>query len=613
MDAGKLLSLVLFLLQPSQHTEVVIIHDYTVPDVKEVVQFATERWAATTILTATPAPDLSQLLVALTSFHTNDLRYMVLLCSANTTWTVFDMVSRHNLESRRLRWLVVGEEPDLAETLLHIVREGTMVGLAARVTSDLYTMHSSYVDHTNQVRFQEMGIWKDESGDGWSGSLHRPLFPDIVDLYLNFQGRQLVTMAKDNWPFFEVKILEDGTAVAGRGIDVNIISTLGHYLNFTYRVEVPADGQWGGVQEDGTVTGMVGEVASRRAHFAIDEITITASRETVVDFSYPYFFDTTTLVSRPPAEKNRSLAVFYPFSSFTWITVVLVTLLMGPLGYLFSRVHHQLTQTFDSTHNERSRNVGPSFDSGRIKWGSEPGLRGVEMFCFNMFRTIIIQGNLLPASSWPLRLVFFSWYAFCVILYAVYAGTLTAYLTKPSFDKPINSLEDLLAARERGVVAAVTSGTSTETIFKVVERNTAWISGMVSLEIYAIRYLGENYHLSLNSFYPQPYGIACPPGAPYTPTLNLVLGRMVQSGLVDKWHRDEVTKLKQSADKRMDEGQGGKSSVREEGVTVKPLALDHLQGAFYILGCGALLAANVLFIEVVTHYLTLSHSNTRTL
>ncbi|KAK3896080.1 hypothetical protein Pcinc_000267 [Petrolisthes cinctipes] len=273
MDAGKLLSLVLFLLQPSQHTEVVIIHDYTVPDVKEVVQFATERWAATTILTATPAPDLSQLLVALTSFHTNDLRYMVLLCSANTTRTVFKMVSRHNLESRRLRWLVVGEEPDLAETLLNIVREGSMV----------------------------------------------------------------------------------------------------------------------------------------------------------------------------------------------------------------------------------------------------------------------------------------------------------------------------------------------------VERNTAWISGMVSLEIYAIRYLGEDYHLSLNSFYPQPYGIVCPPGAPYTATLNLVLGRMVQSGLVDKWHRDEVTKLKQSADKRREEGQGGKTSVREEGVAVKPLALDHLQGAFYILGCGALLAANVLFIEVVTHYLTMSHSNTRTL
>lgn len=42
-----------------------------------------------------------------------------------------------------------------------------------------------------------------------------------------------------------------------------------------YRVEVPADQEWGIVKEDGTVTGMVGEVVARRAHLAINEITIT--------------------------------------------------------------------------------------------------------------------------------------------------------------------------------------------------------------------------------------------------------------------------------------------------------------------------------------------------
>ncbi|KAK3896065.1 hypothetical protein Pcinc_000252 [Petrolisthes cinctipes] len=152
MEAGLLVSLVLFLLQPSQHTEVVIIHDYTLPGVKELAESSSERWAATTILTATPAPDLSQLLVALTSFHTNDLRYMVLLCSANTTRTVFDMVSRHNLESRRVRWLVVANELNVADTLPHWLREGSMVGLAARVTSDLYNIYSSYVNQKNQVR-----------------------------------------------------------------------------------------------------------------------------------------------------------------------------------------------------------------------------------------------------------------------------------------------------------------------------------------------------------------------------------------------------------------------------------------------------------------------------
>lgn len=40
-------------------------------------------------------------------------------------------------------------------------------------------------------------------------------------------------------------------------------------------MEVPADRKWGVVRDDGTVTGMVGEVHYRRAHLAINEITIT--------------------------------------------------------------------------------------------------------------------------------------------------------------------------------------------------------------------------------------------------------------------------------------------------------------------------------------------------
>lgn len=38
---------------------------------------------------------------------------------------------------------------------------------------------------------------------------------------------------------------------------------------------MPPDQQWGRVQEDGTMTGITREVATRRVHFAIDEFTIT--------------------------------------------------------------------------------------------------------------------------------------------------------------------------------------------------------------------------------------------------------------------------------------------------------------------------------------------------
>lgn len=57
---------------------------------------------------------------------------------------------------------------------------------------------------------------------------------------------------------------------------------------------------------------------------------------------------------------------------------------------------------------------------------------------------------------------------------------------------------------------------------QVVKKNTAYMSGFVGSEIYAIKQGRELFHLARNTFNPQGYGIACHTGAPYTPTLNLM-------------------------------------------------------------------------------------------
>lgn len=56
------------------------------------------------------------------------------------------------------------------------------------------------------------------------------------------------------------------------------------------------------------------------------------------------------------------------------------------------------------------------------------------------------------------------------------------------------------------------------------------------------------------------------------------LERLVHAGLVGKWHRDEVIRLKQSARKEREESQrGGQMILEHESGTFKPLTLDHLQ------------------------------------
>lgn len=66
-----------------------------------------------------------------------------------------------------------------------------------------------------------------------SSSLRLQLVPDLLPLYSNMYGRQLVVAANNNWPFFGIRELAGGGVTPDSGIDVNILEALSSKLNFT--------------------------------------------------------------------------------------------------------------------------------------------------------------------------------------------------------------------------------------------------------------------------------------------------------------------------------------------------------------------------------------------
>lgn len=60
-----------------------------------------------------------------------------------------------------------------------------------------------------------------------------PLFPDTETLYSDFQGRELIVTANDNWPFFKLIKHENGTVVPGAGVDPTVVDVLSSKFNFT--------------------------------------------------------------------------------------------------------------------------------------------------------------------------------------------------------------------------------------------------------------------------------------------------------------------------------------------------------------------------------------------
>ncbi|XP_069193537.1 glutamate receptor ionotropic, delta-2-like [Procambarus clarkii] len=477
------------------------------------------------------------------------------------------------------------------------------VTLAVRTTPTTYTLMTSRVAASSGLpRLEAIGTWEVGPG-GPRGHLTEPLLPDPNTLYGNMGGRQLVVSANADWPFFGLKSLPGGGVQPDSGIDIQIMNTLGQFLNFTYRVVSPADGQWGGPLPDGSVSGLIGQVARRESHLAICELTITANRETVVDFTTTYYLETVTLVSRAPAEKSRAFAVFSTFTTEVWVCILASTVAVGPLVSVVGRVVALYTE--------------------------RPPHRQLPEYSFHVFRSLVSQGNLLRPSNWPHRLLFFCWYLFCFYIYALYSGTLTAVLASPTYEKPIDGLVDLPKAAAEGYTIGTTSDSSLEFIFKeategiykqvwqlfnhkdrsksffrspeqgfakILVEKIVVVNAQLNSEVRAAQHGRESYHMARNTFYPQAYGIACNKGSPFLPKFNQMLRRITEAGLIMRWKEQEISKISGRSPSR----RGLSSDRGPSAITMK-----HLQAAFFVLLLGLVVGLLMLGAEAALSMLWL--------
>ncbi|XP_076068494.1 uncharacterized protein LOC143040943 [Oratosquilla oratoria] len=374
-----------------------------------------------------------------------------------------------------------------------------------------------------------------------------------------------------------------------------------------------------------------------------------------------------------------------------WFLLVFTVSLIGPVTYAFIWYNNRILPP-TSTHT-------------------------LEELSFNAFRSFVVQGNRLRISG-TLRCIAFTWFFFCFLINALYAGTLTAFLAIPAFEKPLDSLQDLLeAAGTKGLIFTVMNGSSNEALFQearsglykrvrdvafrpadslvsgsdegvdrpamifsqvrqfeitimtlhkkhdsalhvifvmtaivvtptkraiireitafdtqqsprfrlgnvrkasyidsktysspsgVHQDNTAYIHARLAI-ITRIHKRGRNrYYLARRSFYPQAYGIAFRSGSPFRFSINKQLRRLSESGLVDKWAKDELGKLRgetddEGADVRGPEVEPGeRPGGRPGGREGEPgaITLSHLQAAFYLLFFGWFFAFGALVGEI---------------
>ncbi|XP_068201564.1 glutamate receptor ionotropic, delta-2-like [Palaemon carinicauda] len=527
--------------------------------------------------------------------------FLLTICASRNIMDIFQKIRDFHLESHLVKWLLIMEDETERDGVISwldgILNEGTQVTIISKNPEVYFDVFTSHVTLHGATGFSYRGLW-----DRSSGRLLPLLIRDDLHLYLNMKGRMLTVTALNVWPFFAFgKQYPDGSYEAKEGIDVRIIDTLSYALNFTYRVVRPPDGAWGYPQPDGTVTGMIGMVARREAHLAITIIAINEKREEVVDFTIGYYRGFLKIYSRAPKQKNRALAVLSSFTLQVWMCIMAATIVTGLLAYL-------TVDALDANRKETSH-LGRAQD-----------------YVFSMFRNLVVQGNRLHPRKWPERLIFLSWYFFCLIVSALYSGMLTAVLAIPSYEKPIDSLEDLPRAVKAGYTIGVMADSTNEYLFRdatdgiykntwklfthedrsksfvdspatgiarVLERRYIYMGPAVLGDAMAKKHGTDQFHFGREVFYPQDAAIACPSGAPYLITFNRVLTRLVEGGLNVKWEKDEIGKI---ADKR---------SADEVRPRISAITITHLQAAFFVVVIGNVISAVILLIENIAYFLIL--------
>ncbi|KAK7076309.1 hypothetical protein SK128_001033 [Halocaridina rubra] len=537
-------------------------------------------------------------------------RHIFVLCSKKNIKKLLQLISVNDLENPQFWWVILTNE-EIVEDIKGLIREGSQVLVIKVISQYSVKFYSTSVDNKNNISFIEGGSWRLIDGTA-KDRVSPDLFLPITDFYKDFHGRQLLVKANNNPPFHGLKKLEDGTFMSDSGIDVSIVNALSQSLNFSWRVERPRDGKWGGPLPDGTVSGMIGEVSRREAHLAICEITITDLRETVVDFTTPYYFESLTIVTSAPPEKNRAFAILSPFplqvtgsAAMVWLCISFAILILGSLLKI-------MTMIMKSYLNEKEVDERDKLQMQKFT---------LERFTFNIYRSLLIQSNLLETSFWPHRLVYIFWYLFCFYVLALYSATLTAVLITPSFEEPIDYLTDVVQAVEkRQYSLGVTGDSAFEYLFKEAKEgiyqkiytlfnhknrsksffshpdvgfevlgneNFIFFNSEVSSKIRAIKKGLDRYHFGRQTFYPQGYGIACNTGAPYREKFNEMLVFMREGGLISKWADEELVKVAGKS-KRTSDTTSGRAKV---------ISLKHLQAAFFILLIGFIFAGVVLMGE----------------
>ncbi|KAM6932238.1 glutamate receptor ionotropic, kainate 4 isoform 2-T2 [Lycodopsis pacificus] len=483
-------------------------------------------------------------------------------------------------------------------SLMNYLRMVELEGLTGHIEFNSKGQRSNYalrIMQNSKDGLRQIGLWHSEDGL----SMERKL-PSINVTDTLFNTTLTITTILEN-PY--VMLRQNHQELEGNdryeGFCVDMLKELADILKFKYRIRLVGDGLYGVPGANGTWTGMVGELISRKADLAVAGLTITAEREKVIDFSKPFMTLGISIMYRVHLGRRPGYFSFLdPFSPGVWLFMLLAYLAVSCVLFLVARLTPYEWYNPHPCLKGRCNLLINQYSLGNSFWFPVGGF--------------MQQGSTIAPRALSTRCVSGVWWAFTLIIISSYTANLAAFLTVQRMEVPIESVDDL--ADQTAIEYGTMHGGSTMTFFQnsryqTYQRMWNFMHSkqpsvfVKSTEEGIARVLNSNYayllESTMNEYYRQRncnltqigglldtkgYGIGMPLGSVYRDEFDLAILKMQED------NRLEIFKRKW--------WDGGKCP-KEEDHRAKGLGMENIGGIFVVLVCGLLVAIFMAVLEFV--------------
>jgi hypothetical protein len=420
-----------------------------------------------------------------------------------------------------------------------------------------------------------------------------PTFPS------NLEGCPIAvsTFVYEPFVFGPVTVTTDNNSTVLRykdGFEIKLLNLISKEINASvvFLPPPPKVEMWGRHFENGTWTGIKGNVIHGRADLCLCATVTTEDAAALMDPTVTYFRGGFVWVVPYPARFPRWLSVFRVFTSLAWLQMIVTIVFVSFVLWCLPRI--PINQV------DATRTISANICDA----------------CAVVLGVSIPQ---MPRSVY-IRIFFIFWVAYSLAINTVYQAFLTSFLTDPGFVTPIRDLDELLdSGIEYGYLRFVDRYLDTSNIKhrQILTGRKECFNSTACLERVALeRDLAQCVsrqvldYAVFNTFrdasgvpliYPfaddfVQYNVVMylQKGSPLLDAFNHIIVHAMQAGLLDKWYNDDIYISKLRAHK-------ASRNNKDNGYSI--LSNTHLQGAFVLYGIGNVLGLLLLLLEIAYHYL----------